>query len=615
MRESSQAADGGRTGFPKTTPLWIPLRRELLAIGIAVFLLFTACATATVRMGGLIAKYAGGHDRPGIDQSEAALLTWPANSAELTVAVSPSMADTLQEQADTFNRRNLRTPDGQRMGIRLVEMSPQEMVERSLGQPEFQAVAPDSSLWLRRIDRRWAELFPQEQGSLPARRVGESTRFALSPIVIALREKLARQLGWPRQMIGWKELHLRATAGADFNWRHPGTDNSVGLLATLAAFHVGAGITNGLTPEIATRPDVVDYLRRVEATVQFEVAQDGTQAIDSRPPPIAEESNAVLDAIVTQEQAVIAWNQAIRHDDLPEEGPWVTIYPHEGTLWADHPLALLELDGRADPALTRNQRRTYRAFTDFLLNKESQFALLQAGYRPADLTIDLNDASGPFANNPAVDTLQPQNLLPMPSPPLMEVTLNIWRYTRRPANLFLVVDTSESMQGEKLTQTKAALRAFVDQIQGDRDRIGLVEVGSDVKHFGSLQPLDRDGRFQLSQAIGDMQAGGYTALLDAVLTAHTALQNDGDAEAINAIVVMTDGRDNDSLYRFRDLQMAVQDAQVPVVIHTVAFGRDADGALLQDLALISGGQFHRADRTNIGELYRFIATYLHMAER
>ena len=106
-----------------------------------------------------------------------------------------------------------------------------------------------------------------------------------------------------------------------------------------------------------------------------------------------------------------------------------------------------------------------------------------------------------------------------------------------------------------------------------------------------------------------MEASGYTDLIDAVWAAHSELQGVGDNEAINAILVMTDGRDNDSDSRLRDLRQAVQEAGFPVAIHTIAFGRDADGALLRNLSRIGGGQFHRADETNLEELYRHISTY------
>ena len=181
MRESTQAADGDRTELSSSIWQRMPPRRQLLAIGIAVVLLFAACSTATVRIGSWIAQVALGQNLSAAEGKKIAPLTWPADTAVLTVAVSPSMSETLQERADRFNSRKLRTSDGQFMRIDLLSMPPQELVEQSLRQPGFQAVAPDSSLWLRRIDRRWAEMFPTEQGSLPERRIGESTHFALSP--------------------------------------------------------------------------------------------------------------------------------------------------------------------------------------------------------------------------------------------------------------------------------------------------------------------------------------------------------------------------------------------------------------------------------------------------
>ena len=66
----------------------------------------------------------------------------------------------------------------------------------------------------------------------------------------------------------------------------------------------------------------------------------------------------LLDAFVVSEQLVVAFNTGRfgSHD-----ARLVALYPAEGTLWADHPLALIET---AD--LTANQRRTFQAFREFL---------------------------------------------------------------------------------------------------------------------------------------------------------------------------------------------------------------------------------------------------------
>src|SRR5690606_35081667 len=139
----------------------------------------------------------------------------------------------------------------------------------------------------------------------------------------------------------------------------------------------------------------------------------------------AAEGRNFLDAFVGQEQVVINWNRQYPDNQL------VAIYPAEGTLWTDHPLALLELGSRPhELAVTDNQRRTFRAFADFLLSQENQQRFLTAGYRPADLTIPLDAPGSPFAESDAVDWRQPQTTLQMPPPGVVQVVQNVWYYTK-----------------------------------------------------------------------------------------------------------------------------------------------------------------------------------------
>ncbi|MDE0142726.1 MAG: VWA domain-containing protein [Caldilineaceae bacterium] len=607
-----------------------PSRRQFFAFAVVGCFLLCACGMTTVRAGAWIAGILSGESSATSEFKRAAAYPWPSNSASLTVAVSPSVAESLRERAGKFNGLRLRTPDGEMMQVEMVTRSSPEIVAESLQQPGFQAVVPDSSLWLELIEVRWAGLFPTDSGILPARRVGQTALFAVSPIVIAVQLNAAQQLGWPHQSIGWQEVHTRAAApSTNFRWGHPSPESISGIAATLSKFHAGADITRGLTTEIATRADVVDYVRQAEraATVLGANGRSHAEPMQRDRGVNGEEGKVrgPLDAFVTQEQAVIAWNRSSdrglswlsgegKAGPVFPNGQLVAIYPKEGTLWADYPFALLELDGRAGPAVTRNQRSTYRAFTRFLLSEDSQYALLEAGFRPVDLTIDLMAEPSPFAETGTVDPLSPQTLLTLPPQPVLEIVMDAWRLSMPPVNVMLVVDTSDSMKGSKLSGAKIALQGFVDQMQGDGDRIGLVEFGSGVKQFGSLQRLDAEGRGHVLHMIESMQAGGSTQLIDALWAAQSELTDLVDSEATYAIVVLTDGRDNDSEYRLRDLQRAIQGGQNSVFVHTVAFGRDADAGLLEDLARVGNGRFYRADETTIEEIYRQIATSIQMTE-
>jgi Ca-activated chloride channel homolog len=570
--------------------------RALIVVAAAAFFALCICSIAIVRVGEQIF---GGVTDITTGASEPMAIAWSPDSAELAVAVSPIMSPTLQERADEFNRQNLRTPDGRTMQVRLATMPSQSMVEQSLNQPPFQAIAPDSAIWLNQIDNQWARANESEAGAIAPRRVGDSVRYAISPIVVAAWEGTARDLGWPESPVGWNEIQRKATTDASFKWNHPNTQHATGLLATLAEFYAGAGITRGLTEEIATRQDVIDYVRAVEATVRF--YGEGEDVVVQR---LAQEGRSFLDAFVAQEQTVIQWNLSRGQSDR-----LVAIYPAEGTLWADHPLALLEL-GAGDPyTVTDNQRRTFRAFVDFLTGVKSQEAFLAAGYRPADLSIQLDQSGSPFAATDAVDWRQPKTTLQIPSATVIEVVQNVWWYTKRPTNVYLVVDTSGSMDSEKMSRTKVALRSFINQIQGERDKVGIVEFGSGIKHFEPLRTLSEEGRSYMLSLVDNMEAYGNTALIDAVWYAHEDLQMVADPEAINAIVVMTDGLENNSAYSLNDLARSLNRAETPVIIFTIAFGRDADIQAMQEMARIGGGQFYPADETNIEELYRIISTY------
>ena len=158
---------------------------------------------------------------------------WAPDSAELTVAVSPVMAPVFVELVAEFNAQNQQTPDGQTMQVTATVAEPEQMVAAALDNPPFQAMSPDSSLWLDRLEQRWATQTDgvQADSQIPIgqRRVSEQTRYAVSPIVIAAWESVARALGWPDKAIGWEDIQRQATRDENFKWNHPSTNTAAGF--------------------------------------------------------------------------------------------------------------------------------------------------------------------------------------------------------------------------------------------------------------------------------------------------------------------------------------------------------------------------------------------------
>jgi len=506
----------------------------------------------------------------------------------LRLAYAPDKDALLRQLLAEFERQQPKTSSGADMRVEIVSMLPEDMVKAAVT-GGVQAVSPDSSLWLTAIDEAWQN----EKGS-DSQLVGETVRFAISPVVIAMRDSVARSLGYPDEPLGWRDILERARGDSQFAWSHSSTSTASGLLATLAEFYAGAGKTRGLTVEDATSESVLSYVSALESTVKQ--YGEGELATVER---ALSEGKLALDAFVVQEQLVVYFNSQ-------SDEQLVAVYPEEGTLWEDHPLALLEPAG-----LSRESRETFQALKRFLLGREAQQAVLASGYRPSDLGMPLDGPDSPLVAANGVDPRQPQTVLQMPSIAVVSVVRDVWWYTKRHTNVVLVVDSSGSMEGEKIAGAQLALRAFVAAIRGDAERVGMVEFSTEIERLVPLDTLG-DNRAALELATEELQVGGDTALLDAVGAAYGLLQELGDRERINAIVVMTDGRENASSTRLRQLESRIRDGNargVPVVIFSIAYGRDADLGVLGAIAEASRGQVRRGDTTSIEDLYKTISTY------
>jgi len=519
----------------------------------------------------------------------------PASTA-LRLAYSPEKQVLFESLVADFNAQELVSSEGDPLQIDTVQMDPEAMIESALA-GEVQAIVPDSSIWLDTLDRAYAERVASgEDISGVAGLTSEVTRWAVSPVVIAMWEETAREMGWPDRAISWADLLDRAQADPEFKWSHAATSSASGLLATLAEFYAGAGITRGLTEDLARSQEVIDYVGAIEGTVRF--YGEGEWAVIQR---VLGEGSDFLDAFVVQEQLVIYFNQ---QPDRP--GQLVAVYPAEGTLWEDHPLALIE-----SSALTPLQRETYRALREYLTSTPVQQRVLQAGYRPADLSIPIDGSDSPINVAAGADPAQPQTTLQMPAPSVIQVVRDVWWLTKRHTNVYLVVDTSGSMAGEKLAQTKEALLIFIEQIKGDKERVGLIPFASSVYQVQELDELS-DNRARLLTAVGGLEASGDTALLDAVDEAYGRLQYLNDTERINAIVVMTDGLENNSYTTLNKLVRDIEEGNrtgVPVVVFAIAYGSDADMRTLEQISVASGGQVRTGDVETIRGLYKILSTY------
>jgi Ca-activated chloride channel family protein len=538
----------------------------VLLVALLAFLMLCFCGWQAIKLFSV---------SPGV-----AVTVEPPEMSTLTVAYSPEKEEIFTNLVSSFNAQVAASSD-EVLSVAAVRYEPDMMIEAAL-EGKLQAISPDSSVWLDTLDREWAARTGRESPL-----VGQTERYAVSPIVIAMWEDVARSMGYPERAIGWADLLDRAQSDPEFKWSHPSTTSAAGLLATLAEFYAGAGKTRGLSAADAQQQATLDYVAAIEQTVRYYGA--GEWSVIQR---VLSEGRAYLDAFVCQEQLVVYYNLRTNGDRL------VAVYPVEGTLWEDHPLALLEVDD-----LTAKQRATFSRFVEYAKSRDKQLQVLANGYRPTDLSISLDIAESPLNAANGVDPTQPKTALQMPAPSVVQVVRDVWWYTKRHTNVYLVVDVSGSMEGSKLDNAREALRVFVEQVKGDLEQVGLITFSSSANEVVPLA---------IVEAIDQLDARGDTALLDAVDLAYNQLQSRGDTERINAIVVMTDGRENNSRVDLRSLRQWIgrnNETGVPVVIFCIGYGDDADVGTLRSLAESSGGQYYAGDMDTIRRLYKILSSY------
>jgi Ca-activated chloride channel family protein len=314
-----------------------------------------------------------------------------------------------------------------------------------------------------------------------------------------------------------------------------------------------------------------------------------------------ERGPSYLSAAVMYENLVVA-QETKRLSGQSQQLPVVAIYPKEGTFWSNHPYCILEA-----PWVTDEQKAAAEIFEAFLLDKPQQLLAIEYGFRPADPSIPL---TAPLDAEHGVDPSQPQTVLEVPSAEVIGGIQQLWRQTKKPVDLVVVMDISGSMKGEKINSARSSLLQFINLLD-DRDRLQIILFSADVL---TLTPLSELGpkRADVIMRVSGITERGKTRLYDGIRQAYTDLEASGDPKHIQAIVVLSDGDDTGSQYSWGQLMNHIQvvsEGGDAVKIFTIAFGSDANKDILGRVAEATGAKLYSGDPKTISEVYSQIATF------
>lgn len=172
---------------------------------------------------------------------------------------------------------------------------------------------------------------------------------------------------------------------------------------------------------------------------------------------------------------------------------------------------------------------------------------------------------------------------------------------RSPLSLAVLLDTTGSMR-EDLPTLKNAVNELVDQL-AETDQVAVYAFAN---RLNVAQPFTTDKRL-VKNAVLRLQAGGTTALLDAIAQSARNLQ---DLRGRKALVVFTDGKDNASAL---NAQAAVRQARRAGIPAFMVGAGDAlkEKALLsamEDIARSTGGRlFECRGRKDIDDIFREVS--------
>jgi|TARA_R100000935_G_scaffold58564_2_gene96251 Ca-activated chloride channel family protein len=161
--------------------------------------------------------------------------------------------------------------------------------------------------------------------------------------------------------------------------------------------------------------------------------------------------------------------------------------------------------------------------------------------------------------------------------------------SRPPLNLVFLIDTSGSMESaDRLPLARKAMNVLIDQLR-PQDRVAMVAYAGSAGAV--LAPTDGRQKLMMRCALTALSAGGSTAGGQGLALAYELAQENFDPEAINRVILMTDGDFNVGLSdpaRMEDF--VTEKRRSGVYLSVYGFGRgNYNDQMMQTLAQNGNG--------------------------
>ena len=545
----------------------------------------------------------------------------------LTVAVAPEFAAIVEKAAAAMQ--------GAAQGCSPVKVAAQEpaVTLSQLANNPPDAWIPPSTAWLRMSGPRRASApgsrspttatEPSDQGSSTEGPTGSPTpgsapatssngifapdavSLARSPVVVAAPKPFAEANGWPDKQLGWTQL----TAGVishqipKFSMGNPLRDTA-SLLAVLSVQVAMAGTTKD--PGIAQMRALTLRARLADADADSTVLLKKAAGLTD--PATAGQELGLFPAT---EQELWQYNRESHPLQL------AAMYPGDTLMEADYPFAVT-----TKTAGDQARRDIATKLTDLITARTFIGSLTDQGFRPAAKTAATAGAGIALAPNATGLIAQYGRAIPLP--PQIAEPAAIWaRYKQLTFQTLILVDGSGSMNDpvklrDGTQSTKADLLRLAGtqaaQLYGEETSLamwlfasprvnGVAVPGTPpfqvVVPFGpvndKINGVPRRDVMRTAAASYKAIPTAGTPLYETVLRGVEDMKKRQKPNTVTMVVVLTDGRDEDSPYQMSQQQFlqrlgALQDRARPLPVFAIGYGADADMNGLSQMAKLTGGQ-------------------------
>lgn len=529
-----------------------------------------------------------------------------AHGFEVKMLVGSALHHFCDDAAARFNQTQPTLADGEAFHMTCEAAGSGDVVDRTVtlaqqlqqgtvvaDAPEFPTIlSVDGEIYQSQLIYRMNQLFPG-QDYIPA--ITDAPLLAYSPMVFMVPMDLAQGL---RTVDDLFSQLVTATTHKDLDvsspeqpiyYVHTAPTRSNSGLQTLVSQFVSI---SGKRPEDLTIADIQNHQAAIQK-IQSKITRYG-KSTSTLAKSMVENGPFWASIGSVYESSVIAANT-----DLP---PGVTRYE------AVYPKATFTSNMRGivpnAPWVSDQEKEAATQIIEYLQSPPAQQIAANLGLRPGTPGVDLG---AKFSTNFGVDPLVSYDSYRPPTPEVVEAMLTTWLQAAKKSSLVVVVvDTSGSMEGNKLPAVQNTLKTYVEDL-GPKDQVALIDFDSEIR-----QPVLVDGtpegKARGIQFIVGLRADGGTRLYDSALAARNWLSDNLRASAINAVLMLTDGEDSESSIGLdqlgQELSKSGFSSDQRIAFFTVGYGKEGEfnPQALEQIAQLNGGYYRKGDPATIAQL-------------